>query len=59
MVDPMRRSMKAQLREANKFGAKTALIIGDSEIKSNSIIIKDLTRNSQKTCPQSELLNSL
>ena len=59
MVDPMRRSMKAQLREANKFGAKTALIIGDSEIKSNSIIIKDLTRNSQKTCPQSELFNSL
>ena len=59
MIDPMRRSMKAQLREANKFGAKIALIIGDSEIKSNSIIIKDLTKNSQKTCPQSELFNFL
>ena len=59
MIDPMRRSMKAQLREANKFGAKIALIIGDSEIKSNSIIIKDLINNSQKTCPQSELFNFL
>tara|TARA_B100001173_G_scaffold305475_1_gene310942 strand:- start:2094 stop:3344 length:1251 start_codon:yes stop_codon:yes gene_type:complete len=59
IIDPMRRSMKAQLREANKFGAKIALIIGDSEIKSNSIIIKDLTKNSQKTCPQSELFNFL
>jgi len=59
MIDPIRRSMKAQLREANKFGAKIALIIGDSEIKSNSIIIKDLINNFQKTCPQSELFNFL
>jgi len=59
MVDPMRRSMKAQMREANKFGAKIALIIGESEMKSNSITIKNLTKNTQKTCLQSELFNLL
>ena len=51
--------MKAQMREANKFGAKIALIIGESEVKSNSITIKNLDKNTQKTCLQSELFNFL
>jgi histidyl-tRNA synthetase len=58
-IDPLRRSMKAQLREANKLGAELALIIGESEMKSNSIIIKNLSDNTQKTCLQSELFNFL
>jgi histidyl-tRNA synthetase len=58
-IDPLRRSMKAQLREANKLGAELALIIGESEMKSNSIIIKNLSKNTQKTCLQSELFNFL
>ena len=59
IFDPLRRSMKAQLREANKFGAKLALILGESEMDTNSIIIKNLSKNTQRTCLQSELFNFL
>ena len=44
VMDSLRRSIKAQLREANKSGAKYALILGDEEILSNTIIIKDLKK---------------
>tara|TARA_B100001250_G_scaffold410586_1_gene437328 strand:+ start:150 stop:1400 length:1251 start_codon:yes stop_codon:yes gene_type:complete len=57
--DPLRRSMKAQLREANKLGVKFALIIGENELNSNSIIVKNLINNTQKTCLQSDLFNFL
>ena len=59
IIDTLRRSIKAQLREANKLGAELALIIGESEMNSNSIIIKNLSKNTQKTCLQSELFNFL
>jgi len=59
IFDPLRRSIKAQMREANKFGAKLALIIGENEMNTNSIIIKNLSNNTQKTCLQSELFNFL
>ena len=34
--DMLRRSMKAQLREANKMGASFAIIIGDNELERSS-----------------------
>ncbi len=59
IFDPLRRSMKSQLREANKFGTKIALILGEHEMNTNSIIIKNLSKKTQKTCSQSELFNFL
>ena len=55
--DTLRRSMKSQLREANKLKVKYALIIGEDEIRNNTIILKNLTKGTQKTIPQSELKN--
>ena len=46
--DYLRRSMKAQMREANKLGAQYAMIIGEDELKDKSVIIKDLSTSNQE-----------
>ena len=46
--DPLRRSMKAQMREANKCGATIAIIIGDKELESGQAEIKDLKTGDQE-----------
>jgi len=40
-----RRSMKSQLREANKLGVRLALIIGDEEVAKESITVKYMQEN--------------
>jgi len=47
--DMLRRSMRAQMREANKLGAKYAIIIGDNELQQNRAQLKDLTSGNQET----------
>ena len=49
--------MKAQLRDANRSGARYALILGEEEVKNNTINFKDLMENTQKTIPQLNLIN--
>jgi len=46
--DPLRRSIKAQMREANKSGATIAVIIGDKELASGQAEIKDLKTGDQE-----------
>ena len=55
--DPLRRSMKSQLREANKLEAKFALILGATEINDKTVAIKDLAERTQKIILQSKLIN--
>ena len=57
VTDSLRRSMKSQLRDANKLGAKFVLILGETEIKDNTIAFKDLGKGIQKTILQSEVIN--
>ena len=40
--------MKAQMREANKHGARYAIILGEDELKDKSVIIKDLSTSDQE-----------
>jgi histidyl-tRNA synthetase len=42
------RSMKAQMRAANKSGAPFALIVGDSELESGQLQLKDLRASTQE-----------
>jgi len=49
------KSLKAQLRQANTFGARHTVIIGDQEVKSGTVILRDMTTARQKTVPISEL----
>ena len=55
IFDPLRRSMKSQLRDANKSGARFALILGETEMNDNAIGFKDLKQGTQKTIAQSEV----
>ncbi len=55
--DTLRRSMRSQLREANKLGSKFALIIGEKELKEGKISFKDLKKGVQNTILQSDVLN--
>ena len=50
-MDYLRRSMKAQLREANRLGAEYVLIIGSEELKDGTVQLKNLKTGSQKAIP--------
>jgi len=49
------KSLKAQLRQANNLGAKYTVIIGDQEVKTGTVILRDMTTSEQKTIPSSQL----
>ena len=49
ITDTLRRSLKAQMKEANKLCAKYAIIIGDDEIKNNEVAIKNMHTGNQET----------
>ncbi len=49
------KSLKAQLRQANSLGAHYAVIIGEKELKTGAVILRDMTNAQQKTVPLSQL----
>ena len=49
------KSLKAQLRQANTIGARHTVIIGDQEVKSGTVILRDMTTAQQKTIPLNQL----
>ncbi len=53
------KSLKAQLRQANTLGARHTVIIGDREVKSGAVILRDMTNAQQKTIPLTELEGEL
>ncbi len=59
LTDTLRRSMKSQLREANRSGAKYAIILGDVELSENNITIKNLKNGEQETIQQNDLINKM
>ena len=50
------RSLKAQMREANRSRARYALIVGDDELAADSVSLKDLDVGEQKSWPLDEAL---
>jgi len=58
VMDSLRRSLKAQLREANKSNAEYALILGINEIKTNSIVIKNLIKGKQFVVKQTSMMEN-
>lgn len=58
-VDYLARSMKAQMREANRLNAKYTLILGGDEYARGEVILKSMTDGTQKTFGIDELENIL
>ena len=54
--DPIRRSMKAQMREANKLKARYVLILGEKEMQSETLVFKNLENSKQKSVKQQKII---
>jgi histidyl-tRNA synthetase len=53
------KSLKAQLRQANSFGAHYAVIIGEQELETGTVILRDMTTAQQETISLKELQDKL
>ncbi|MDD5017111.1 MAG: histidine--tRNA ligase [Eubacteriales bacterium] len=53
--DHMDRSLKAQLKYANKLGAPRVVIIGDDEIRRGIAVVRDMENSQEKSVPFAEL----
>jgi histidyl-tRNA synthetase len=53
--DLQRRSLKAQLREADRLGARLAIILGRTEWQQRRLVLRDLRNGRQWECPVQEL----
>jgi len=49
------KSLKAQLRQANALGIRHTVIIGEQEVRTGTVVFRDMTTSQQKTAPISEL----
>ena len=49
--DPLRRSIKSQLRESNKLGSSITIILGEKEMEEQCVQIKDLSNGNQQSVP--------
>ena len=58
-MDYAGRSMKAQMKQANKANAKIAVILGENELQSNSAVVKDMADSTQETVSLEALLDTL
>lgn len=48
-IDSLDRSMKAQLKFANKLGSKYVAILGENELENNTITLKNMSDSTQNT----------
>jgi histidyl-tRNA synthetase len=53
------RSIKAQMRQANRLGVKTCLILGQDEMDKGQIVVKDMATGVQKNIGQDDLEQAL
>ena len=55
-MDTCDRKLKGQMKFANKVGAKYSIIIGEDEIKTDELTIKDMESGEQRKIRRSSLL---
>jgi len=55
----MGRSLKAQMKYADKLGATYTVVIGDNEIESNRAVLKNMKTGEQKDVSLDSILNRL
>lgn len=56
-MDLLGRSLKAQLKAANREGAEFALILGDAELERHVLLLRDLTSGDQIEVPLNEVVD--
>lgn len=59
MTDVDGKGLKQQMKQADRSGAKTAVILGDDELAAGAATLKNLQDGTQRTVPQDVLLKEL
>ena len=59
LMDYAGRSMKAQMKQAGKAGARFALILGEDEIKENAVMLKDMKKSQQQKVSLDEVIDQI
>jgi len=55
LMDILKRSMKAQFRDANKSNSKTVIIVGEDELKRGNVTIKVMETGDQNEVPLTDI----
>jgi histidyl-tRNA synthetase len=58
-MDLQDRSLKAQMRRADKLGASYVLIVGDQELEKEAAVLRDMKTKSQERVPMQDLVSSV
>ena len=58
-MDYAGRSMKAQMKQANKAGARFALILGEDEVKEACVQLKDMAKSEQTKVSFANIIEKL
>ncbi|MBN1991517.1 MAG: histidine--tRNA ligase [Anaerolineae bacterium] len=56
LLTPGNRSLKAQLKSANRLEAAFALILGEDEVKANQVTVRDMSSSAQTTLGREHVL---
>ena len=59
LMDYAGRSMKAQMKQANKSGARYAVILGEDELAENTAVVRDMAENTQENCSLDDIVKRL
>ena len=51
--------MKSMLRRADSLGARVCLVIGDAEVNSQQVQVKDLAAHSQELCARADVVRTV
>jgi histidyl-tRNA synthetase len=52
-------SMKSMLRRADSLGARVCLVIGDAEVQSKQVQLKDLASHTQELCGLADVVGAV
>ncbi|MDP6963067.1 MAG: histidine--tRNA ligase [Planctomycetota bacterium] len=58
-IDHRGKSLKAQFKEANRSGARWALVLGEDEVANSEVVLKDLSANAEQRLSQSQILTAI
>jgi histidyl-tRNA synthetase len=58
-LDFTNRSLKAQMREAARLGARFAALLGEDELKTNTVTLRDMESGEQESVPRAEVAGRL
>ena len=57
ITDTLQRSLKSQMKDANRLKVKFAIVIGDNELSSNKVSIKNMSTGEQKNIFIDDIVN--